>query len=441
MDVLPDDAFWDCLSFLANDGVAIGRLSICSSGLYEKIKNNSSLWKSLCQSRWTSTSGLSTEFDDSYRIVYRRRYILDQHATKLLTDMTEDVCRSLELKDCAENVISLDDLAEHVWEHPSRDTLFNYRYDIADVLRMIAQKNKRSTSSVHQKLLGFLACRFLRNIEFADCLLDLEELSSDNSVETDEHNSIMMERYNILMCQIQQTPEEQLDVSKHKLARNITDQLDEIANECILRMKEQPSDRNSVSDKLHIVKDVLLNEYQFSGNIENYYDYRNSLLSHVLVTKKGIPITLCTLFTCVCRRLNIQTFLVGLPGHVVLGFQEDNSAEIVYLDVFRTGQILSVEDCQRICNSYDVPWNNRFLEPLTASKVFDRTFNNLENCHVQAALIHSRVLSSFTSELYVQKNIFEFIHRKARSISSLLVEQITKDLLCNSQELLRYYGL
>lgn len=435
MDVLPDDAFWGCLSFLANDGVAIGRLSLCSAGLYDKINNNPRLWKLLCQSRWSS---MLTVLNDGYRQEYVRRYNLDQLATKLLTSMAEDLSRNLELKDGAENIISLDDLAEQIWDHPSRNTLFSYRDHIVDVLRILAQKNKGSICSVHERLLGFLACRFLRNIEFADCLLDLEELSL---LETEELNSNSMERYNILMCQIQQTPEEQLNVSKEKLAKNITDRLDEIVEKCIQRLKELSSNENSACDKLLLVKDILINEYQFSGNVENYYDYRNSLLSHVLVNKKGIPITLCILFTCVCRRLDIQTFLVGLPGHVVLGFQEDDSAETVYLDVFRTGQILSVEDCQRICHSYDVPWNNRFLEPLTASKVFDRTFNNLENCHVQAALINSNAFSPFTSELYIQKNIFEFIHRKARSISSLLVEQITKDLLCHSQELLRYYGL
>jgi len=48
-----------------------------------------------------------------------------------------------------------------------------------------------------------------------------------------------------------------------------------------------------------------------------YYNYHNSLLDCLLEVKKGIPITLVTLYSCV---LGIFTHLVVLPGHLILGF-------------------------------------------------------------------------------------------------------------------------
>ena len=160
------------------------------------------------------------------------------------------------------------------------------------------------------------------------------------------------------------------------LNQSITSQLDSIAEECGKRIREEEEQRNPTSstmsgvEKLLLVKDILVNEYKFTGNSENYYDYRNSLLNHVLETRKGIPITLCIVFACICRRLGLHTFIVGLPGHIVLGFQDnthmDDSGfyvpgETIYLDVFNSGKVLSALDCKRKVFMYQVLWNDKYL--------------------------------------------------------------------------------
>jgi len=42
------------------------------------------------------------------------------------------------------------------------------------------------------------------------------------------------------------------------------------------------------------------------GNTVNYYDVGNSLLPHVLSTKKGLPITLCIIHAAVGRRAGLN---------------------------------------------------------------------------------------------------------------------------------------
>lgn len=454
MEELSNDVFQLVLGFLFNDGPAVGRLSLCSGGLHGRIKGNNDIWKQMYHSRWSRSSLCAEEPEEKYREEYFRRHVLDQQVSKLLFGMTDDLQKILNLRDDEDNCKM--DGGPHIgqaWDHVSWKTLLVYRDEITDILRFHARENHPSSATVYERLLGFLACRCLQNIQFGECLFDWKELAFNDARNMGEFNIRLMERYAILVCQIQQTPEEQMDSPKHTVAEDISSRLDAIADECIGRIEEQ-SEKDvkpmSVVDKLLLVKDVLVKEHEFAGNAENYYDFRNSLLSHVLDVKKGIPLTLCILFACVCRRLKLHTFLVGLPGHVVLGFQDNTKVdengyyvpgETLYLDVFRTGEVLSVADCQRICMFYGVRWNHQFLRPLTASQVLGRTFNNLSNCHLQAMAAEDST-SPFRSDLFFQQRALSSIHRQPQSIAGPLVDRIAQDLpLTLSPELLRHYGL
>lgn len=452
MEDLSNDIFQLVLGFLVNDGLAVGRLSLCSRGLHERIEGNNDIWKQMYRARWTRSSVSTEELEEQYRQEYFRRHILDQHVSKLLFGMTDDLQVFLQLSDDDKNKVDGDPHIGQAWDHISWKTLLMYRNDITDGVRLQARENHPNSSTVYKRLLGFLACRCLQNIQFGECLFDWKQLAFNDTRCMGEFNLMLMERYSILVCQIQQTPEEQMDAPKHTIAQNISNRLDAIADECIERIQQRSTESTkpmNVVDKLLLVKDILVKEHKFAGNTENYYDYRNSLLSHMLDVKKGIPLTLCILFACVCRRLKLHTFLVGLPGHVVLGFQDDTrvdedgyylSGETLYLDVFRTGQVLSVFDCQQICASYGVSWTDQFLRPLTASQVLDRTFNNLSNCHLQA--MAEDATSPFRSDLFFQQRALASIHRQPKTIAGPLVERIAQDLpLTLSPELLRHYGL
>jgi regulator of sirC expression with transglutaminase-like and TPR domain len=450
MEELSNEIFQHCLEFLTNDGVAVGRLSLCSTCLYDKVNGNSKLWKMIYHSRWTSgiPKGDLMEF---YRIEYPRRHNLDKHVTEILFCMAEDLQLFFQLEENGNNHVDGDPHIGQAWDHLSWKKLLTFRDEITDILRLHALRNQPSSCTVYQRLLGFLACRCLQNIQLGECLLDWKELAFHESRQMGDYNLILMERYSILICQIQQTPEEQLNAPKAHTAKSVTSQLDKIADECRRRI-QQLNSKMDVANKLLLVKDILVKEYKFSGNTENYYDYHNSLLGHVLQTRKGIPITLCIIFACVCRRLKLHTFLVGLPGHVVLGFQDNTrtdedgfyvEGETMYLDVFRTGQVLTVSDCQRICNSYGIAWNEEYLRPLTASQILNRTFNNLSNCHLQsmAAGDDTTTLSPYRTDLYFQQRALASIHRQPKSIAGPLVERITKEFpLTLSPELLRHYG-
>ena len=67
---------------------------------------------------------------------------------------------------------------------------------------------------------------------------------------------------------------------------------------------------------------VLHGEFDFFGNVENYYDPSNSFLHRVLDTRLGLPITLSLLYMAVGRRLGMTLRGLGLPGHFMLEYSD-----------------------------------------------------------------------------------------------------------------------
>src|SRR5690606_6553430 len=60
----------------------------------------------------------------------------------------------------------------------------------------------------------------------------------------------------------------------------------------------------------------------FRGNVEEYYDARNSLLSDVLDRRTGIPITLTVVWCEIARRAGVLARGVGFPGHFLARVDE-----------------------------------------------------------------------------------------------------------------------
>jgi regulator of sirC expression with transglutaminase-like and TPR domain len=207
--------------------------------------------------------------------------------------------------------------------------------------------------------------------------------------------------------------------------------------------------------KLKVINKVLVDQYGFSGNSTDYYNYQNVLLDHVLVSKTGMPLTLCVVYSCICRRLDIHVSVTGLPGHIVLGFDDNDNdtrsdVEIgssrrrrrSFMDVFNGGTILSVVDCQEIVEGYGVEWNDKYLTPLPLKSTLQRILNNLTNCHAQATTRRNTNPGPFHPDLMFQQRALGLIYRHPPEIVSSMLERFTQDLhIVLSPDLLRSYHL
>lgn len=129
----------------------------------------------------------------------------------------------------------------------------------------------------------------------------------------------------------------------------------------------------------------LFGEVGFVGNIEDYYDPRNSYLNEVLDRKRGIPITLSILYIEVAARVGLTVVGIGLPGHFIVEARRECAS--VLLDPFHGGEALTPEDCECLVQDVyggSVPFSEEHLEPVRKRQILTRLLRNLKMNYLTA---------------------------------------------------------
>jgi regulator of sirC expression with transglutaminase-like and TPR domain len=156
------------------------------------------------------------------------------------------------------------------------------------------------------------------------------------------------------------------------------------------RLKRRvPADAGS-RQRLRVLNHFFFKELGFSGNVNNYYDPGNSLLSTVLETRRGIPITLAVLYIEFATQIGLEARGVSFPGHFLIKLRL-SEGEVV-IDPF-TGQSLSREQLdellmpyrqsQGLTGDFDVPLG-LFLQAAPARDVLARMLRNLKEIYRSA---------------------------------------------------------
>lgn len=130
---------------------------------------------------------------------------------------------------------------------------------------------------------------------------------------------------------------------------------------------------------------LLFEELGFRGNTENYFDARNSFLNDVIDRRTGIPITLSVIMIEVARRIGLQLFGVGMPGHFLVKFADDEQE--IFIDPFHGGRILNEESCREmIARMYDgkLMFRPSFLQASGKRQILSRMLQNLKGIYAGA---------------------------------------------------------
>ena len=90
---------------------------------------------------------------------------------------------------------------------------------------------------------------------------------------------------------------------------------------------------------------VMFVEEGFKGNVDDYFDPRNSYLNEVLDRKLGLPITLSVLYAAVAARAGLALGCVNLPMHFALKVMGRDDP--IFVDPFHEGRMLDLPDCER----------------------------------------------------------------------------------------------
>lgn len=169
--------------------------------------------------------------------------------------------------------------------------------------------------------------------------------------------------------------------------------LDQIAARC----RELITLPATTREQCRVINRVLFHEWGFHGNVEHYTDPLNSLLDQVLLRRKGIPISLSTIYLLVAERLGLELEPVGLPGHFIVGcFTE---AKPFFVDPFDRGIFLDTDEVFALLRANKIVPKSTDLMPTPIREVLCRSCRNLVN-HYKAAGDdeHAKLFASFVDE-------------------------------------------
>jgi regulator of sirC expression with transglutaminase-like and TPR domain len=143
--------------------------------------------------------------------------------------------------------------------------------------------------------------------------------------------------------------------------------------------------------KLRFLNRYFFQELGFAGNVNNYYDPRNSYVHKVLSTRRGIPITLALLYIELASQIGLQARGISFPGHFLVKLRLSTGSQQgeVVIDPF-TGHSLSREELderlqpyrrqQGLEGEFEVPLG-LFLQSAPARDVLARMLRNLKEIH------------------------------------------------------------
>ena len=136
--------------------------------------------------------------------------------------------------------------------------------------------------------------------------------------------------------------------------------------------------------RLRLLNRYFFHELGFAGNVNNYYDRRNSLLPEVLQSRRGIPITLALLYIELAAQCGLQAVGVSFPGHFLIKVHLPKGE--VVIDPF-SGRSLSREALEERLLPYrqrhqlaaeDETPLGLFLQPASGRDVIARMLRNLK---------------------------------------------------------------
>jgi len=150
------------------------------------------------------------------------------------------------------------------------------------------------------------------------------------------------------------------------------------------RLKQRIARDAAPMQRLRVLNRFFFQELGFSGNVNDYYDPRNSYVHCVLETRRGIPITLALLYVELANQVGLNACGIAFPGHFLAKVHMPQG-EIV-IDPF-TGQSMSRDALDALLVPYrrrrgatggSEPALSEFLQATAPREVIARMLRNLK---------------------------------------------------------------
>jgi regulator of sirC expression with transglutaminase-like and TPR domain len=153
------------------------------------------------------------------------------------------------------------------------------------------------------------------------------------------------------------------------------------------RLKSRIAADAAPMQRLRLLNRFFFQELGFAGNVNDYYDAKNSYLHCVLQSRRGIPITLAVLYVEIAGQVGLHASGISFPGHFLVKLRMPQGE--VVIDPF-TGQSMSREALEALL----VPYRRRqgmpsasslplalFLQAAAPREILARMLRNLKEIH------------------------------------------------------------
>jgi len=128
-------------------------------------------------------------------------------------------------------------------------------------------------------------------------------------------------------------------------------------------------------DQIRTINNVLFNTLRFAANTKNFHSPANSMLSSVLDSKRGNPLTLCSIYLLVARKLGLPIYGVNLPNLFVLTYKSVDFN--FYINAFNKGLIFGKKDVVSYLEHLKIEPREEYFEPCSHLAIILRMLRNL----------------------------------------------------------------
>ena len=160
-----------------------------------------------------------------------------------------------------------------------------------------------------------------------------------------------------------------------------------------LRLRARLSQHGRAEKKVIALNEFIFGELGFEGNVDAYYDPRNSYLNEVIDRRTGIPISLSILYVELGRRIGLPLEGVSFPGHFLVRLRLRGG--MLVLDPFAGGAPQSEDDLRERLTRVvpqaatgGIPVDElpveQFLAPASHRQILSRVLRNLKAIYREA---------------------------------------------------------
>ncbi len=140
----------------------------------------------------------------------------------------------------------------------------------------------------------------------------------------------------------------------------------------------------SVHLQLERLNDWLFETLNFSGNMDNYYDPRNSFLNDVIERRTGIPISLSVIYLELAWSLGLKACGVAFPGHFLVRVIAEGKP--LYIDAFHKGNIMTADGCREFLTELtegEIEFDEKYLSAVNKKEIIGRMLRNLKRIYLE----------------------------------------------------------